>query len=224
MDKKFSIIIADDDTVFPYGLKILLTKINPAYKIQLASNVTEATELLSKEKTNIIFLDIEMPGMNGAETVKQLGRDFKDLKIIIFSVHKSAELVLAMIRAGIKGYLLKESKRNNIEMAVQEVNEGGRYYSEEIHSVIQDIIKNSVLNEKSPDKKNMSRMEKKIFLLDCKGYSTKEIADKCNIDISTVGTHRSHYRDKTGVRTHHDMHIYAIETKMIDTLDFFRNP
>src|SRR6185295_4770006 len=120
------------------------------------SDVAEASVLLKKEKINIIFLDVEMPGMNGAETVKQIVKDFPDLKIIIYSIHKSADLVLSMIHAGIKGYLLKESKRNNIETAVRQVIEGGRYYSEEIHAVIQEIISNSVLNEKSPDKKNMS--------------------------------------------------------------------
>ena len=224
MSKQLTIIIADDDTVFPYGIRILLAKINPSYKIHLASNAWDAIELLKTTSCNIIFLDVEMPGMNGAETVKQIVRDFPDLKIIIYSIHKSTELVLSMIHAGIKGYLLKESKRNNIQSAVKEVSEGGRYYSEEIHLVIEDIIINSVLNEKSDDKKNMSVMEKKIFLLDCKGYTTEEVSDKCNIHISTVGTHRSHYRDKTGVKSLHEMYIYAIENKMIDKLDFFNSP
>ena len=225
MDKTLSIIIADDDSVLVWGLKEVLTKADQRYKVQIAANADEAMRMLRKEKTDIIFLDIEMPGMAGAESVRKINEKFPETKIIIFSIHRGRGNVFGMMSAGIKGYILKESKRTDILSAVRQVAEGGRYYSPEIYEVMESIIKESVLSGSHENGRNgLTEMEKKIFLLDCKGYRTHEIAVQCCITESTIGTHRKNYRIKTGVDSVHEMHIYAIEYNMIQSLEFFSSP
>src|SRR5204863_4845511 len=128
MNKNISVIIADDDTVFPFGLKIILSKLNKKFNVKIAVNGKEVIDMLGQEKADIVFMDYNMPLVNGIEAVKIIKKKFPETKIIVCSYYHNHEMVHELIQEGIDGYILKEAKRNVIEKALQVVMNGGEFY------------------------------------------------------------------------------------------------
>src|SRR5690242_14094643 len=125
MNKNLSIIIADDDTVFPYGLKLIISKLNKKHIVRIANNGKEVIEMLEEEKTDIIFMDYNMPVLNGIDAVRVVKKKFSETKIIVCSYCQECSMIHEFIREGIDGYILKEAKRSNIEKAINVVLNGG---------------------------------------------------------------------------------------------------
>lgn len=230
MEDTNSFIIADDDTVYPFGLKIALTKINSGHKIMFAENGIEVVKILSKcqkvkEKVDIVFMDYNMPIMGGAETTKIIRGEFPETKVIAYSIFKDITVIREMIHAGVHGFVLKESKRDEVKASVGAVLSGRHFYSEEIHGIIQKIVDNGMSIESSPEEKNtMTETEIEIFKLHCKGYKNPEIAKIRSIELSTVESHLRHIKEKKGFRNKKEMFEYAIAKGWIASLSFFTSP
>src|ERR1044072_5832790 len=147
MQKTYSIIIADDDTVFPFGLKVTLLKLNKKYDVRLAMNGKQVIDMIERERADMVFMDYNMPILNGVDTALIIKKRFPETKIIACTYYQNREVVAQLLRAGIDGYLLKEARRNSIEVAVDAVINGANYYSDEIKKVIQDIMASEAQNK-----------------------------------------------------------------------------
>lgn len=213
MKNRLKIFLVDDHNLFREGLKFLLSNNEYYSDIYEAENGKILLNKLSKLKPDIILMDIEMPIMNGIEATKETLKLFPDMKIIALSMYSDENYYSDMIDAGAKGFLLKNSKFEDVQNAINDVHNGKNYFSPEI---LETIVKN--LNKKKHRKINTDLSEREIEVLYniCKGLSNNEIADLLFISKRTVDKHRENILLKTQTKNTAGMVIYAIRNKIFE--------
>lgn len=213
MTDKIKIFLVDDHNLFREGLKFLLSGNELISEIYEAENGKELLKNVLNVKPDIILMDIEMPEMNGIEATKETLKIYPEAKIIALSMYANENFYSEMIDAGAKGFLLKNSKFEDVKKAIADVNEGKNYFSPEI---LEAIIKN--LNKKKHQKKNSELTEREIEVLYniCKGLSNHEIADFLFISKRTVDKHRENILLKTQSKNTAGLVTYAIKNGIFE--------
>ena len=210
-----TLILVDDHQIFRQGLKTILELGGIAHVIGEASNGFEFLELLSKELPDLVFMDIDMPGMNGMQASQKALERYPDLKIIVLSMFSDEEYYYKMVDLGVKGFILKTSGSSDIEQGIKDVLLGKSYFSNEI---LREII--FQMSRKNSDPTNalpsLSSREMEILKLICTGVTTDEIAESLAISPKTVKTHRSNLLEKTACKNTPAMMLYALKNKIID--------
>lgn len=129
--KKPDIILVDDHLIFRQGIKAIINFEDLGTVIGEASNGNEFMELMSTRKPDLVLMDIDMPGMNGIEATQKALEANADLKIIVFTIFDNAECFKRMMDLGAKGFILKTSGLNELEIAIESVMQGKEYFSSE---------------------------------------------------------------------------------------------
>ena len=161
-------------------------------------------------------MDVRMPIMDGIEATKLISRENKDVKIIALTMMEDRESVVKMFKAGVKGYLLKNTSIEEIETAIKEVWEGKRYYSTELTNVFLEsdltlkLKQNQVLI-----KEEITDREIEIIRLICQGFKNKEIADILFLSERTIEGHRSRIYERLDAKTLVDIVFFAIENGIV---------
>jgi len=213
--EKPKIIIVDDHVIFRHGINSMLDIENIATVIGEASNGIEFIELLSHVKPDLVFMDIDMPYMNGLDATQNALKIFPDLKIIALTMFSDEEYYYKMIDRGVKGFLLKTSGISEIENAIHNVMLGETHFSNEI--LVKIISNYSHKNTETTAKLELvSEREKEILQLLCKGHSTEEISQKLFISPETVKKHKSNLFGKTDSKNTASLILFAIKNKIID--------
>jgi DNA-binding NarL/FixJ family response regulator len=203
------IIIADDHVIFRKGLRTVLNEISFVKVIAEASDGNELLRILKKEDTDIVLMDIRMPGMDGVEATKKLLEKHPDISVICLTMHEEIGYFNKMINAGAQGFLLKKTNKDQLEAAIKEVYYGGNYYDEEFvitpkHTPIQN----------KPDIK-LSDREREVLEYICKGYSNAEIAKKLNLSQRTIDGHKARLFEKTGAKNSPNLVMYAVKNGLV---------
>lgn len=208
------ILLVDDHTLFRNGLKMLLDTL-PGYEVTgEASNGKDFLDLIHKRDFDIIFLDIEMPFINGIDAAKQAMEKIPDLKIIALSMYGDEEYFDQMVEAGVKGFLLKNTNLQEVKTAIDTVMGGSNYFSQEL---MQNLLRNYKVNKDQKEEEcELSDREIEILLLICEGLSNQEIGDRLFISKRTVEKHRANILDKTNCRNTAGLVMYAIKNQMIE--------
>jgi len=213
MTNKIKIFLVDDHNLFREGLKFLLSNYDLISEIHEAENGKDLLKNVLNVKPDIILMDIEMPVMNGIEATKETLKIYPGSKVIALSMYGNENFYSEMIDAGAKGFLLKNSKFEDVQKAIVDVNDGKNYFSPEI---LEAIIKN--LNKKKYKKKNIELTEREIEVLFniCKGLSNQEIADFLYISKRTVDKHRENILLKTQSKNTAGLVVYAIKHEIFE--------
>ena len=215
------ILLADDHALVRAGIRSLLQGLSGIQVIAEAGEGHETLHLIKEKKPDIVLLDISMPGLNGLEITGQVTKKFPKVRIIILSMHMSEEYVLHAIRVGAAGYLLKNSGTEELELAIKSVARGEMYLSPPVsRQVITDYIER--LNDKTRHKKSESGLckiltprQREILQLIAEGYTTKEIANKLNVSVKTVGTHRTQLMERLDIHNIAGLVRYTIRMGII---------
>ena len=209
--KTIQIALVDDHRLFRSGIASLINNFIGYTVIFEAAN---GDEMISKIKPDfrpdIILLDINMPGMNGINTARWLKTAYPEIQIIVLSMFDDAEKVLAMLKLGVRGYLLKDSEPIEFEQALQKVSQGEVYYPEFVTRLLVDSINNPV----DFDKLNIREVE--FLKLVATELTYKEIADQMRISVRTVDGYRDQLFEKLHVKSRVGLVLYAIKNKLID--------
>jgi len=207
------ILLVDDHTLFRNGLKMLLSTLAGYVVTGEASNGKEFIDLITSNTYDIIFLDIEMPEINGIEAAKRALALKPELKIITLSMYGDEEYYDQMVDAGAKGFLLKNTNLQEVKTAIDTVMNGGNYFSQEL---MQNLLRNykATKDSKEPDSE-LSEREIEILLLICSGLSNQEIGDQLFISKRTVEKHRANILCKTNCKNTAGLVMYAIKTQLI---------
>lgn len=208
------ILLVDDHTLFRNGLKMLLDTLS-GYKVTgEASNGKEFLELIAKHDYDIVFLDIEMPEINGIEAARRAIELKPDLKIITLSMYGDEEYYDQMVDAGAKGFLLKNTNLQEVKAAIDAVMNGGNYFSQEL---MQSLLRNyKSIKEIKEHEAELSEREIEILLLICSGLSNQEIGDQLFISKRTVEKHRANVLSKTNCKNTAGLVMYAIKNQLIE--------
>jgi len=212
--QKNKIIIVDDHEIFRMGLKLLLGMIPDVEVVAEAPNGKEFLDLIGKLKADIIFMDINMPVLNGIEATEAALKMCPDLKIIALTSSQRSENFDKMIYAGVEGYMLKSSNFNDFRTAIDKVMKGGNYFSEELLvNFTKDIISQKIKNKTEvPD---FSKREIEVLQLICNGFSNQKIGEKLNISSRTIERHKTNLITKTKTGNTVNLILYALRHKLV---------
>jgi len=209
MDSQIALV--DDHRLFRSGIASLIQQLSGYSIIFEASN---GEELIGKIQSglipDIILLDINMPVMNGINTASWLRGAHPEIKVIVLSMFDDPDKVLAMLKLGIKGYLLKDAEPFEFEMALQKVSHNDVYYPDFVTKYLLDTINPSV------DHSKLNSRELEFLRLAGTELTYKEIADQMKISVRTVDGYRDQLFEKLHVKSRVGLVLYAIKNKLID--------
>jgi len=200
-----SIIIADDHKMFREGIVSLLKDENNFSIIGQASNGQEVIKLFEQKVPDVLLLDIEMPLMDGFDTLRELKKRKLSSKVLVLTMHKSAEFIKNILKVGASGYLQKDAGKETLIKAINEVIDKGIYYSSDTNKLILESFQEKHLNSQ------ISPREKEIIQLLADGLTTKKIAARLFISPHTVETHRQNILLKLGLKNTAELVKYAIQ-------------
>ncbi len=213
--KKIRVLLADDHRLFRVGLKSILER-QPGFEV-----VGEAVDGLSTLKLteqlapDVILLDISMPGLNGVDTLRRLKELGSNARVVILSMHSGRDYVAETIKAGARGYLLKDSALDELVTGIRAVAAGEIFLPGRIARIlVDDYIAVSEVG-KTNAAIALTTREREVVQLLAEGNSTKETAAKLSISVKTVETHRKRLMDKLGISSVAELTRYAIREKMI---------
>ncbi len=206
--EKHRIIIVDDHQLFRNGLKFILNEISNVQVTGEASNGQEFLDLLEYEIPDLVLMDINMPVMNGVTAAKIALEKYPDINILVLSMYGETEYYNTMIDIGVKGFILKDVDNKELEDAINKVISGGSYFSQEL---LLNLIKNKTFDENI----TLTKREREVLDLICKGYSNQQISDELFISQRTVERHRSSLLLKTDSKNSISLVLYAIKHKLI---------
>lgn len=206
--RKIRLFLVDDHQLFRNGLKFILNERKDMEVAGEASNGKEFLDLVDFVKPDVVLMDIGMPVMDGVEATKRALEKYPQLKILVLSMYDESEYYNSMIELGVKGFVLKDMDNKELYEAIRKVNGGGTHFSQEL------LL--SIIKRKTPENKILlTRREKEILDLICKGYSNQQISDKLIISQRTVERHRANLLTKTESRNSISLVVFAIKNRMI---------
>ncbi len=210
-----SIILVDDHQIFRTSLKSLIMNEKIGTVIGEASNGKEFLDVLEKEVPDLVLMDIDMPEMDGSEATMLAIEKHPDLKILALTMFGEENYYFKMVKAGVKGFLLKTSDIKELEIAIKDVTTGETYFSNELlRKIITNFDKKT--SQQVQETNILTDRELDVIKLICDGMTNEEIAEKLHISPKTVKGHRANLLAKTGCKNAPSMVLYAIKNKIIE--------
>jgi len=213
-----TILLVDDHEIIIDGIKAMLVKEKDIKIVGEANNGIEAIEKVQSLKPDIVLMDISMPELNGIEATKSIKKDYQDTKILMLTQHESKEYVLQVMKAGADGYLLKNSKKEELLNAINAVTSGKKHLGNRISALMLDeILDDSVRdNDNEKPEQNLTKREIEIIKLLANDHSNYQVSDILNISLRTVETHRRNLMQKLNLKSAVALVRFAIKHNMID--------
>jgi len=217
METRRKIVIAEDHTILRAGLRALLSGQNGLEVIGEAGDGREAIRKVDTLQPDLLLIDLSMPKLNGIDAIREIKSQHPEIKIIVLTVHKSDEYIIAALKAGANGYMLKDASQNELLLAIDYVINGKTFLSPSISDKVVDAFLNTDKKDKpAAVLDNLTAREREILKLVAEGNTNKKIADHLCISLKTVEKHRSNLMKKLDLRNTAALTAYAIEKKMVD--------
>ena len=211
---EIKVLVTDDHQIIVDGLKSLLNNSTDFKVIGEANNGREALKIIENVEVDVVLMDIDMPVMNGIETLKEIRRRRLEVKVIILSMHHEAGMIKSLIDLGAMGYLLKSSPQEELAAAIRKVAVGQQYFSSQVTLSLLNKPQNSN-NAESESAGLLTERETEIIKLIAEGFSNKEIGAKLFISHRTVDTHRTNLMKKIQVENIAGLISYAIKNGIV---------
>ncbi|MBO7185882.1 MAG: response regulator transcription factor [Alistipes sp.] len=213
--EKVKIVLVDDHTLFRTGLRGLLSQCESYDVVGDFGSGEEFLATLPTLAVDVVFMDISMPGIDGAETTRRALMLRPDLKVITLSMYGDDHYYSLMVECGASGFLLKDSDIEEVYSAVDSVVKGDSYFST---ALLGSLTRNMsrLATTVSGDDDALSEREIEILVEVCRGLSNQEIADKLFISKRTVDKHRANILEKTGCKNTANLVVYAIKKHLVE--------
>jgi DNA-binding NarL/FixJ family response regulator len=212
---KLRIVIGDDHTLMRQGLRKILEE-RPDWEIAAeAGDGREAVRETLEIEPDVAVLDIGMPLLNGIEATAQITRRAPNVNVLILSMYSDEAYVTQAVRAGARGYLLKDSAGADLIGAIAAVSSGKSFFSPPIARLVLDDYARRLADKGMDRYDSLSEREREIFQLVAEGHSTKEIAEMLSVSPTTVETHRAHILQKLDIHNTAELVRYAVRRGVI---------
>src|ERR1041385_5494572 len=210
--KRTRILLADDHAVVRQGFKMLLGAQPDMEIVGEASNGREAVETAEALRPDIVVMDVAMPELNGIEATRRLASSTPHARVIALSMHKDSVYVREILRAGARGYLLKDSGAEDLVSAIRAVARGESYLSPAVSNAVLDDYRRHVSN---PIDLLTSR-EREVLQMLAEGKTNKEIAAVLDLSVYTVDAHRGRIMEKLNLHSINELVRFAVRNGIIE--------
>jgi DNA-binding NarL/FixJ family response regulator len=196
-----SILILDDHPITRYGLSQLINHERDLVVCGEAEGVPQALAAIRSARPDLVLADITMPGKSGLEFIKDMQTQHPGVPVLVMSMHDESLYAERVLRAGGRGYIMKNEGGERLLEAIRQVLQGHVYVSKQMSAALLDVLarRHSSTREAAPSV--LSDREFEVFQLMGQGLSAQQIAQRLNLSIKTVGTHRQHIKQKLNART-----------------------
>lgn len=216
MEKKYRVVIAEDHTILREGLRSLIASSPDFLVVSEAEDGYAAIRCAEKHKPDILLLDLSMPRLNGLEAIKGIKKVSNNTRVVVLTVHKADEYILASLRAGADGYLLKNENFSDLLTAFKSVLSGKQYLSPEIsETVLEGCLDGKKTLKKTTAWDSLSQREREIIKLIAEDYKSKDIAQLLFISIKTVEKHRANLMKKLNLHSASALTALVIEKGLV---------
>lgn len=215
---KIKVLLADDHQMFLDGLSSLLSQLKDVEVVAVVNNGKEALEKIPGIAPDLAILDLNMPVMNGIETTKKIVERFPEIKVLGLTMENDLQSVNEMLQAGAVGYILKNTGKSELELAIRQVMKNEPYLSQSISDQLaQNLLQN--FQQKKDNQNALSSLterEIEILKLIALENSNTEIADLLFISPKTVETHRKNLMRKIEVKNSLGVYKFAVKHKLLE--------
>ena len=210
------ILLADDHTILRKGLRLLLERERDFEVVGEAGNGREALDLIEQVRPEVAIIDIGMPILNGIEATKRACETHPRTAIIILSVHSDEGYILRALKAGARGYLLKDSAETDLIQAVRAVGAGKAFFSPAVSKVLADDYLRQIRQQGAEDAYDLlTARERELLQLIVELKPTREIAELLGVSAHTVDKHRGNLMQKLNVHSIPELILYAVRRGII---------
>ena len=210
------ILLADDHTIVRDGLRALLERQADMSVVAEAGDGRECVQLAEQHSPDVVIMDVAMPEMNGIEAARRILSANPKTSVLILSMHRDESYVLRALRAGARGYLLKDSPRDDVLTAIRTVAAGRSFLSRQVSQILQEDYVRQLESRGLEDSYDLlTDREREILQLLAEGKANKEVANLLNISPTTVETHRAHILQKLSLHSTADLILYAVRKRII---------
>ncbi|MCC2632200.1 MAG: response regulator transcription factor [Ramlibacter sp.] len=210
------IVLADDHAIVREGLKRI---VGDAADFQVAGEAADGTEVMQVVRStdfDVLVLDLSMPGRSGMELIKLVKAEKPKLRILVLSMHQEMQYAVRAIKSGASGYLTKESAPAQLEQAIRKIAAGGAYISSEVAEQL--ALGAMPGGGEALPHESLSDREFQVFRLLVAGDAVTDIANKLNLSVKTVSTHKANLMQKLGLSNATELLRYALKHGLADPL------
>jgi DNA-binding NarL/FixJ family response regulator len=211
MTTKLRVLLVDDHNLVRSGIRSLLEDIEGIEVVGEAADGGRAIELALELRPDLAVMDIAMKGVTGLEAAARIRRDVPETRVLILSMYANEEYVLAALKAGASGYLLKDAATAELALAVEAVRQGQAYLSPGVSVKLVEAY----AGRAGEGAHGLTPRQEEILRLISEGNATKEIAHRLGLSVKTVESHRAQIMDRLGIRDVAGLVRYAIRTGLI---------
>jgi len=210
------IILADDHAAMRHGLRLVLEQEKDFTVVGEVSDGRAAVSLAEALKPDVAVLDITMPNLNGIEAARQITAKQPSVSIVVLSMHADESFVLRALKAGARGYVLKESAEGDLINSIRLVSEGKSFFSPTVsRMLVQDYVRQMQDKDVEDSYELLTTRERELLQLIAEGKSNKDVANMLNLSLYTVETHRSNILAKLNLHTVPELILYAVRKGVI---------
>lgn len=211
--------IVDDHQIVCDGIRALLSDVSDIEVMGCAANLSDLIEKIKGHYIHVALINIYNPTDDEIEKLRNIKREFPNMNLLVLSMSKGEDFILKTLKAGAKGYLTKDTSRNELVEAIYSIRAGYDYYAKQITN----IILNNYLRDTDPENllkdqqdKSLSGREIDVLKLFGQSYTNKEIADALFISVRTVESHKTNIMKKLNLKTTVDLVKFAIKNDIIE--------
>lgn len=211
-----SILLADDHTLLRQGLRRILENHAGMQVVAEASSGVEAIRMAEKHRPDVAIVDVAMKELNGIEATAQIVKQSPNTAVLMLSMHSDERYVLRAVKAGARGYLLKDSVEDDLIRAIQSVGRGKAFFSPAVARVFQDAYERLKGSQEVDDRYDLlTERERQVYQLLAEGNSNKDIASLLNLSLHTVETHRARIMEKLNVHSTAELVLSAVRRGLV---------
>ncbi len=208
---RMKILIVDDHPILRKGLSMVINQEPDLVVAGEAEDAATALEMIESIMPDVVIVDLSLPGVDGIELIKTMKLRYKDLPALVVSMHDESLFAERALRAGARGYIMKQEAVENVLIALRKVLHGEIFVSDKVTTKMLETLISSDAKTMSTPLDLLSNRELTVFRLIGQGFKTSQIADKLHLSVKTIESYRSHIKEKLKLETGTELMKYAIQ-------------
>jgi len=208
---RIKLLIVDDHPILRKGLSMVINQEPDLMVIGEAEDAQTGLEMIESLMPDLVIVDLSLPGVDGIELIKSIKLRHRDLPALVVSMHDESLFAERALRAGARGYIMKQEAVENMLIAIRRVLNGEIFVSDKVATkMLETLISGDAKTVRSP-LDLLSNRELTVFRLIGQGFKTSQIADRLHLSVKTIESYRSHIKEKLKIDTGTDLMKYAIQ-------------